>query len=72
MSYEIAKHRMWLLGGIDRTCFLREARYYGAGEWVHDNYQIREGQEIYNIGIAKLIPPKDWIAQVTRENESSG
>ncbi|WP_198660701.1 hypothetical protein [Acidithiobacillus ferrivorans] len=65
MTYEIAKRRMWLLGGIDRERFLQEARYYGAGEWVHTNYQIRQGHEIYNIEIAKLTAPKDWISQVT-------
>jgi hypothetical protein len=44
---------------------LQKARYYGAGEWVHPIYQIRQGHEIGNIEIAKLIPPKDWIRQVT-------
>lgn len=65
MTYEIDKRQMWLLGGIDRTRFLREAIYYGANEFVHSHYQIREGHEIYNIDISKLISPKDWIAQVT-------
>ncbi|QXI37521.1 hypothetical protein [Pseudomonas xantholysinigenes] len=65
MTYEIAERRMWLLGGIGRERFLEESRYYSAGEWVHPNYQIRRGHEIYNIEISKLNPPKDWIAQVT-------
>lgn len=65
MTYEIAQRRMWLLGGIDRVRFLKESRYYGAGEWVHPNYQIRQGHEIYNIEIAKLTSPTCWIAQVT-------
>ncbi|RPD94007.1 hypothetical protein BBB56_21875 [Candidatus Pantoea deserta] len=65
MTYEIAKRRMWLLGGINRECFLQEARYYGAGERVHANYQIRQGHEIYNIAISKLVPPKTWINTVT-------
>lgn len=65
MTYEIAQRRMWLLGGIDRERFLQESRYYGAGEWVHASYQIRQGHEIYNIEIAKLTPPKRWIAQVS-------
>lgn len=64
MSYEIAAHRMWLLGGIDRERFLREARHYGAGEWVHANYQIRPGHEIHNIEITRLIAPRIWLAQV--------
>lgn len=65
MTYEIDQRRMWLLGGIDRERFLKEARYYGAGEFVHRDYQIRRGHEIYNIEIGKLIPPREWVLQVT-------
>ncbi|WP_299847591.1 hypothetical protein [uncultured Paracoccus sp.] len=65
MTYEIAKRRMWLLGGIDRKRFLQVARYYGAGESVHDNYQVREGHEIYNIEIASLASPSEWIGRIT-------
>jgi hypothetical protein len=65
MTYEIAKCRMWLLGGIDRERFLQEARYYGADEYVHPKYKIRKDHEIYNIEIAKLTRPKEWISQVT-------
>ncbi|GFZ62218.1 hypothetical protein PSE10A_47290 [Pseudomonas amygdali pv. eriobotryae] len=64
MSYEIEKRRMWLLGGINREQFLRDARYYGAGDRVHANYQIRQGHEIYNIEISKLVPPTEWIKTV--------
>lgn len=63
LTYEFQKRQMWLLGGIDRDRFLAEARYYGAGEWVHPNYQVRNGHEIYNIEIEKLTPPKAWLAQ---------
>lgn len=65
MTYETAMRRMWLLGGIDRKRFLLESRYYAAGEWVHESYQIRQGHEIYNIEISKLIRPNDWIKLVT-------
>ncbi|WP_042860403.1 hypothetical protein [Dickeya sp. NCPPB 3274] len=67
MTYELPKRRMWLLGGIERTSFLQEARYYNAGEWVHEHYQIRKGHEIYNIGLEKLVPPKNWLECVARE-----
>ncbi|PWC10033.1 hypothetical protein B4923_18040 [Brenneria roseae subsp. americana] len=66
MSYELSKRRMWLLGGIKRTRFLQEARYYSAGEWVHKDYQIRQGHEIYNIEIEKLTQPKLWLEYVAR------
>ena len=61
MTYEIGNHLMWLLGGISREKFLREARYYKAGESVHQHYKIRPGHEIFNIEIAKLTVPRDWL-----------
>ena len=64
MSYEFRRRRMWLLGGIDRDSFLRQARYHRAGEWVHGNYQVRPGHEIYNIGIDRLVVPDARIAAV--------
>lgn len=64
MSYEIEKRRMWLLGGIAREPFKEQARYYAAGEQVHRDYQIRPGHEIYNIALARLIAPGDWLASV--------
>jgi hypothetical protein len=64
MSYELAKRRMWLLGGIARADFLRDARYYGAGEKVHAHYEIRPGHEIYNLEIARLVSPEDWITSI--------
>lgn len=64
MSYEIAKRRMSLVGGIERARFLQKARYYGPGELVHKHYRIRKGHEIYNTEIEKLIPPKEWLKQV--------
>lgn len=53
--YEISKKKMWLLGGIQKNKFLEKAKYYSGGEWVHSNYQIREGHEIYNIEINELL-----------------
>ncbi len=64
MSYEIAARRMWLLGGIDRNGFLDGARYYQAGEAVHQNYVIRPGHEIYNIEIGLLVDPNLWMRSV--------
>lgn len=63
MSYEIDERKMWILGGIDRETFKKQAKYYSAGDQVHAHYQIREGHEIYNIEIKKLIKPLEWIAQ---------
>ena len=61
ISYEIPKKKLWLLGGVNKEEFIRFARYYGEGEWVHSNYQIRRGHEIYNGSIARLITPEEWI-----------
>lgn len=64
MTYEIAKRRMWLLGGIDKPTFLQEAVFYPAGAMVHANYTIRPGHEIYNIEIGKLVPPEAWVGSL--------
>lgn len=64
MTYEIADRRMWLLGGIDNKSFLEKSRYYSAGEWVHSNYQIPPGHEIFNIEIKELMSPALWINQI--------
>ena len=64
LSYEIERKTMWLLGGITHGIFLQDARHYGAGEWVHPGYQIREGHEIYNVEITKLLPPDRWLSTV--------
>ena len=64
MSYEVAKKKMWLLGGIEHDSFIALARRYNAGEWVHPQYQIRAGHEIYNIEISKLTPPALWVASI--------
>ncbi len=63
--YEFPRQRLWLLGGIERDRFLREARYYGPGEWVHPHYQIRSGHEIYNIEVSHLITPAEWLRSVS-------
>lgn len=61
MTYEIEKRRMWLLGGIDKPTFLKEANYYPAGAKVHAKYTIRPGHEIHNIEIDKLTRPQEWL-----------
>jgi hypothetical protein len=63
LSYEMPARRMWLLGGVARATFLKHAKYYRAGEWVHSKYMIREGHEIYNLDIRYLTPPRNWIDQ---------
>jgi hypothetical protein len=64
MSYEFRIRRMWMLGGIDKPTFLEQAIYYPAGAQVHPNYTIREGHEIYNIDIDKLIAPMAWLGSM--------
>jgi hypothetical protein len=63
--YEVPRERLWLLGGITKEDFLANARYYGAGEQVHSHYIVRAGHEIYNIEIARLIPPDEWLQSLS-------
>jgi hypothetical protein len=65
LSYELSARRMWFLGGIDRDTFRKFARYYGPGEKPHPDYTIREGHEIYNIELSRLVRPRDWLLRVT-------
>jgi hypothetical protein len=76
-SYEQPRQRLWLLGGITRSDFLKHARYYAAGEQVHEHYTVRDGHEIYNIAAKYLTPPLAWLTILresawTRPSDSVG
>jgi hypothetical protein len=60
-SYITNAGELWLLGGKERDLFRQEAAYYGPGDWVHANYQVRTGHEIYNIEVSRLIEPTKWV-----------
>ncbi|WP_216603074.1 hypothetical protein [Vibrio coralliilyticus] len=65
MSYQNSLRKMTLLGGVSKKAFKEHSVYYGEGDMVHSNYTIRKGHEIYNIDIAKLVSPHEWLAQFT-------
>ena len=65
LSYDFIKRVMWFLGGIEHARFKAGARYHAAGEQPHDNYTVREGHEIYNIEIDRLVKPREWLNSVT-------
>lgn len=67
LSYEYPKKIMWLLGWIDRLSFREEARYYKAGDQVHQHYTIRPGHEIYNIEIFKLHNIETMLCEAGKE-----
>lgn len=71
-TYIVAERKLLLLGGIGRMQFLSSARYYGAEQWVHPYYQIRPGHEIYNIEVAKLVPPLIWLEEVVAKAAATG
>jgi hypothetical protein len=66
MCFEFPRKAMWLLGGITKQDFLRDARHYGAGERVHQNYVVREGHEIFNIEIRHLQSPNAWVSSLDK------
>lgn len=63
-SYEYQINRMWFLGGISKTDFIKKAVYYKAGDKVHSNYTIRQGHEIFNAPINILLDPNAWLQGV--------
>lgn len=69
-SYEFRPRVMWLLGGISHHDFMRFAKFYRDGEWVHENYQVR-GHDIYNTSFQHLTPPDEWLAQIIKRQVPS-
>lgn len=66
-EYDASKNnngKMWLLGGCFKNYFIENSKYYGAGEYVHSNYQIREGHEIYNASFDILTEPQKWLNKI--------
>lgn len=64
MSYTVPTNTMWFLGAIGRPRFLREAKAFGPGEAVAENYTVRDGHAVRNILISRLMPPETWIKTV--------
>jgi hypothetical protein len=64
--YETHKSNLIMLGGIEKSRFFDEATYYPEGSKVHANYTIRKNHEIYNIGVAKLMRPEDFVGTILR------
>jgi len=62
--YEMETKRMIMLGGINRESYLSQADFFGEGEYVHQNYQIRKNHSIYNLEVSKLIRPVDWLKNI--------
>lgn len=65
-SYEEPESKLWMIGGIEREEFRKNAQYYGAGEEVHPNYTIRPGHEIYNTESEQLYLPLSWIKNIVK------
>jgi len=66
--YEIQTDKLVLLGGIEKGVFLEKATYYKDGDWVHSHYQVR-GHEIYNIDVAHLVSPSEWLDTITEKRQ---
>jgi hypothetical protein len=59
--FETHTHELVLLGGIEKKRFLEQGKHWVAGEYVHANYQIRQGHEIITICVDQLIQPDRFI-----------
>lgn len=64
--YETNARVFHILGAIRKQDYLREAVYYGPGEFVHPKYQIRQGHEIYNAPVGILTPCELWLQGIRR------
>lgn len=66
--YQTKTEELVVLGAIEKEKFKLIARYYGAGDKVHDHYTIREGHEIYAVRISDLIPFRDFVRDIIYRN----
>jgi hypothetical protein len=64
LSYEYPTQTMFFLGYSEYQFFKDNAKYFSEGEYVHDNYQIRKGHEIYNIELTKLYPAINFFKDI--------
>ena len=67
--YETETKQVVVLGAMKKEEFLKESTYHGAGHKVHSNYTIRDGHEIYNIEVSKLMPFRDFIMDIRNEKK---
>lgn len=65
--YEVPKKQLHILGIMEKNEFLQKATYFGEGEFVHENYQIRKGHEIYAIMISQMTPIRDYLRDKKRK-----
>lgn len=63
-SYWYPRRLLYVLGLIEPARFLRHAKYYGPGEWVHPAYQVRDGHGIYNAPVKPLVDYWDWLGSM--------
>ena len=61
--YEYPKQKMHILGAMTKHDFLIQAKYFAAGDKVHENYTIRAGHEIYAVYVKDMIPFRDFVRQ---------
>lgn len=59
--YEVPKKELHILGVMEKQEFLKKAQYFGEGEFVHANYQIRKNHEIYAIMISQMTPIREYL-----------
>lgn len=59
--YEFPVKKLHLLGVMSRDEFLSKAHHYKVGDFVHKDYEIREGREIYSMVISEMTPVMDFI-----------
>jgi hypothetical protein len=65
--YEVPKKKLHILGVMEKNEFLQKAQYFGEGEFVHENYQIRKGHEIYAVMISQMTPFRDYLIEQKRK-----
>lgn len=59
--YEYPKQKLHFLGAMSKNDFLAQCKEYKAGDFVHKNYQIREGHEILSVEVSQMTPFRKYL-----------
>ncbi|MNR42144.1 hypothetical protein D3C85_1606260 [compost metagenome] len=52
---------------MSKSEFLNKSEHFKEGDFVHKDYQIRKGHEIYAVTISEMTPVMEFIRKTVNE-----
>lgn len=65
--YEYPVKKLHILGAMSKNEFLSKSEHFKEGDFVHKDYQIRKGHEIYAVTISEMTPVMEFIRKIVNE-----